>query len=77
MEDATLERVQKLKAFAAQHGTGLAEFALAWCLRQQQVSSVIVGATSAAQVETNIKASGLKFDASVWEEAERILEGQS
>ncbi len=77
MEDSTLTRVQNLKDFAEQHGAGLAEFALAWCLRQKQVSSVIIGATSAAQVETNVKASGLKFDASVWEEAEKILEGES
>jgi aryl-alcohol dehydrogenase-like predicted oxidoreductase len=76
MDDDTLTRVQTLKAFAEGQGLGLAEFALAWCLRQKQVSSVIIGATSPEQVEANVKASGIKLDALVWENAERILEGR-
>ena len=76
MEEETLERVQKLKSFAEEQGHGLTEFALAWCLRQKMVSSVIIGATNVSQVETNVKASGIQFDASVWERAEQILAGQ-
>ncbi len=76
MDDETLTRVQNLKDFAASQGFGLAEFALGWCLRQKQVSSVIIGATSAEQVEANVKASGIRLDSLVWERAERILEGQ-
>ncbi len=75
MEETTLQRVQDLKEYVASLGHGLAEFALAWCLRQKQVSSVIIGATSASQVEANVKASGMQLDALVWERAERILEG--
>ena len=76
MDDDTLTRVQNLKEFAEGQGFGLAEFALAWCLRQKQVSSVIIGATSPEQVEANIKAIGLVLDTLVWERAERILEGR-
>lgn len=76
MDDETLVRVQSLKEFAESQGYGLAEFALAWCLRQRQVSSVIIGATSAEQVEANVKASGVQLDTLVWERAERILEGR-
>jgi len=76
MEDETLTRVQNLKEFAETQGLGLAEFSLAWCLRQRQVCSVIIGATNAAQVEANVKASGVVLDKLVWERAERILEGR-
>jgi aryl-alcohol dehydrogenase-like predicted oxidoreductase len=57
-------------------GYGLAEFALAWCLRQKQVSSVIIGATAPDQVQANVKASGIKLDETIWDQAERLLAGQ-
>ena len=76
LEDEVLTRVQKLKEYVATLGLGLGEFALAWCLRQKQVSSVIIGATSTEQVEANVKASGIQLDTLVWERAERILEGR-
>lgn len=75
LADEVLARVQKLKAFAEGHGTTLGKFALAWCLRQSNLSSVIVGASRVDQIRENAEASGLKFDPTVWEEAERILEG--
>ena len=76
LEDEILTRVQKLKAYAAELGYGLAEFALAWCLRQKQVSSVIIGATAPDQVQANVKASGIKLDETIWDQAERLLAGQ-
>jgi len=76
MTEGPLLRVQSLKEIAESQGFGLAEFALAWCLRQKQVSSVIIGATKPAQVEANVKASGIQLDSLVWERAERILEGR-
>jgi aryl-alcohol dehydrogenase-like predicted oxidoreductase len=75
LEPDTLGRVQLLKEFANRQGCTLAQFALAWCLRRPEISSVIIGATSVEQVEVNVAASGLKFDAGVWEEAESILTG--
>ncbi len=75
LNDELLTRVQKLKDFANKQGHPLAQFALAWCLRQKAVSSVIVGATSIEQLELNAGASGIMLDAEVWSEAERILEG--
>lgn len=75
MNDETLSRVQKLKAFAEEQGTTLPAFALAWCLRQPMVSSVIIGASKPEQVEMNAKASGLAFGDDVWQRAEEILRG--
>jgi aryl-alcohol dehydrogenase-like predicted oxidoreductase len=75
MTDETLSRVQRLKEYANGRGYTLAQFALAWCLRQPGVSSVIIGATRPEQVEVNAAASGLKLEKEVWEEAEAILAG--
>jgi voltage-dependent potassium channel beta subunit len=74
-DQALLERVQTLKAFANDQGYTLSQFALAWCLRLPAISSVITGATSPEQVEANAAASGVVLDEKVWERAESILEG--
>jgi voltage-dependent potassium channel beta subunit len=77
MNDETLTRVQNLKAFVEGLGYTLPQFALAWCLRQKMVSSVIVGATSIAQLEANVSASGITLDNDVWTQAENILAGKT
>ncbi len=77
MKDDILERVQNLKGFVEGLGHTMPQFALAWCLRQKAVSSVIIGATSIAQVEANVSASGLALDAEVWAKAEDILSGKA
>jgi voltage-dependent potassium channel beta subunit len=61
VRDKTLtpENVAKVKAFAkiaADLGTDRTRLALAWALAQPGVSSVILGATSVAQLETNLGA---------------------
>jgi len=74
LTDQVLTRVQKLEAFAKEVGApSLAAFALAWCLRQPVVSSVIIGASRPEQVEENVAASGITYDHEVWEKAEAIL----
>lgn len=55
----TPELVAKLNALngiAAKRGQSLAQMALAWVLRDPVVASVIVGASSVAQLEDNMKA---------------------
>lgn len=76
LEDQNLQRVQKLKQYADGLGYTLPQFALAWCLRQKMVSSVIVGATSVGQLEANVSASGIALEPQVWTEAENILSGK-
>ncbi|HZH98421.1 MAG TPA: aldo/keto reductase family protein [Fimbriimonadaceae bacterium] len=74
MTDEVLSRVQKLKGFAEERGLTMPQLALAWCLRQPNVSSVIVGATSVRQLEANVAASGVELQPEDFEEAEAILE---
>jgi voltage-dependent potassium channel beta subunit len=61
LDRETLDRVDRLAPLAADLGVSLAQLSLAWCLRQPGVASVIVGATRAAQIEENAKASGLRL----------------
>ena len=48
--------------------------ALAWCLRQEGVSSVITGARTAAQVQENLAAAELKLDEATLARIEDIVE---
>ena len=51
-----LEKARALVPIARDLGCTMAQMALAWCLKNPNVSSVITGATSAAQVRENMKA---------------------
>ncbi len=59
MSDEVLGKVQKLRPIAERNGLTMAQMALAWCLRQPMVSSVIIGARKVSQIEDNVKASGV------------------
>ena len=67
----TPEKLVKIKALneiALHRGQTLAQMALAWCLRSQDVNSVIVGTSSLKQLQDNIDAlKNLSFtDAELW-----------
>ncbi len=59
MSDEVLTKVQNLRPIAERNGLSMAQLALAWCLRQPMVSSVIIGARKLSQIEDNVKASGV------------------
>ncbi|RYG21213.1 aldo/keto reductase [bacterium] len=73
LNDESLTKVQNLRKFAESQGHSLNTFALAWCLRQPGVSSVITGASSVEQIEANVLASGVSLPDEVWEEAAQIV----
>lgn len=73
MRDEVLSKVEQLAPLAAQVDLTLGQFALAWCLRQPNVSSVIVGATRIEQLEENVGAAGREVPAEIWTEVDRIL----
>lgn len=56
LTEELLGKVSQLNDLAAQRGQTLAEMALAWLLRDEQVTSVIVGASSVEQLADNLKA---------------------
>jgi L-glyceraldehyde 3-phosphate reductase len=58
-----LERVQALAQIAERRGQSLAQMALAWVLRDQRVTSALIGASSVQQLEQNVAAlNRLDFD---------------
>jgi len=60
----TLERVHALDDIARGRGQTLAQLALAWCLRDPRVTSVLIGASSVRQLEENVGAlANLEFTA--------------
>ena len=73
MQPRVLEAVQRLKPIASEAGLSLAQFSLAWVLREPNVASAIVGASRPEQVEENAAASGAVVDPQLFAEAERIV----
>jgi aryl-alcohol dehydrogenase-like predicted oxidoreductase len=57
--DELLEAVQRLIPIAEGAGLSMPVMALAWCLRQDNLASVITGATRPEQVRSNAEAAGV------------------
>jgi voltage-dependent potassium channel beta subunit len=68
-----LDAVQQLKPLAERAHCTPAQLALAWCLRDDVVSSVIVGATRPEQVDENVAAADLDVDPQIFREMDAIL----
>jgi len=56
ISEVYLERARALNAIAESRGQSLAQLALSWILRDERVTSVLVGASSVAQLEDSLKA---------------------
>ncbi|CAN5750724.1 aldo/keto reductase family protein [soil metagenome] len=70
----TLDAVAAANKVAEQLGCSLADLALAWCLRQPAVASVIVGATRPEHVDANVGAADLDIDPEVLETLTELLD---
>ena len=68
-----LEAVQALRPLAAEAGLTLAQFALAWVLRQPNVASAITGASRPEQVDENAAASGHAVSPELFASAGRVI----
>ena len=56
LSDQTLRHVRALADIARARGQSLAQLALSWALRDERVTSVLIGASSVAQLEENLGA---------------------
>jgi L-glyceraldehyde 3-phosphate reductase len=62
LDEPTLAKVRALNAVAAGRGQSLAQLAIAWVLREERVTSALIGASSVEQLEANVAAlDGLSF----------------
>jgi len=73
-----IEKVKQLGPLAQELGCSLAQLAIAWCLKNSNVSTVITGASKPEQVKENMIALDMveKLDQGVMERIETILENK-
>jgi L-glyceraldehyde 3-phosphate reductase len=72
ISDQNLVRIRALNEIASRRGQTLAQLALAWALRDDRVTSALIGASSVRQLEQNVAAlAQLEFDPAEQEEIER------
>lgn len=71
-----LNKVKKLGALALENGIHLNHLALAWCLNNPNVSTVILGASSAAQLKDNLEAVEIRkaLNNEILQKIEKIME---
>lgn len=75
LEEKLLKGIDKLAPIAAELEVSMPQLALAWVLRQPNVSSAIIGASRPSQVEENVGGSGIKLDESTLAAIDEALEG--
>jgi voltage-dependent potassium channel beta subunit len=73
-----IEKVRKLAPIAQELECSLAQLALAWCLKNPAVSTVITGASRAAQVQENMKALEVvpKLTSDVMQRIDEVLDNR-
>lgn len=75
MRDEVLTKVQGLQQVADEATCSIAQLALAWVLRQPDVSSAIVGASRPEQVEENARAASVTLSDTMVRQMDDILAG--
>ncbi|WP_282014135.1 L-glyceraldehyde 3-phosphate reductase [Marinifilum flexuosum] len=72
--DKAIDKVKALNQMAEKRGQSLAQMAIAWLLKDERVTSVLIGASSVAQLDQNIDSiNNLNFEIFELEEIEKIL----
>ena len=74
LRDDVLTTVQELSKLAEGQGISVAQLALAWTLRQPGISTALIGASRASQVEENVKAVDMDLSNETLAEIEKFLE---
>jgi len=73
--DELLEAVQDLTPIAEGAGLSMAQLALAWVLRQENVAATIIGASRPEQVFDNVKAAGTELSEDTLDAIDAALDG--
>ncbi len=73
LNEENLAAVEQLKPLAEEFGMTVAQLALRWCLRREEVSSVIVGATRPEQLDETLRAGGMTLDQDQIKAVEGVL----
>ncbi len=75
MKDEMLDKVKGLAALAGKLGISMAELSIAWCIKNPDVTTAILGATNKEQLLQNLKAQDAlaKLDAGVMQRIDDIV----
>jgi aryl-alcohol dehydrogenase-like predicted oxidoreductase len=73
LNEDVFNKVEQLEAVAKEMEVTLPELALAWILRQSNVSSALIGASKPSQVEQNVKAIEVVLPSEIQDRIETIL----
>lgn len=76
LQEAVLQKVEKLRPIAERNGLTMSQLALAWVLRRPEVSSAIIGATRPEQIEENVNAADVRLSDTDLQEIDTILSQQ-
>jgi len=73
-----IDKVKRLEKIADKLGISVAQLSLAWCLKNENVSTVILGATNTKQLDENLKSIDHKnlLDDSIMDRVEKILKNK-
>lgn len=73
-----INKVQHLESIARQLQCSMAQLAIAWCLKNPNVSTVILGASKVAQLEENLKALDVytRMDDNIMQQIEEVLQNK-
>jgi aryl-alcohol dehydrogenase-like predicted oxidoreductase len=74
MTEGNYDKLSALEAWSAAHGHTLTELAHTWLLAHPEVSSVISGATSSAQLLANAKSADWSLTAAELAEVNLLLD---
>jgi voltage-dependent potassium channel beta subunit len=76
MKDNLLDKVKKLGAYAKELGVSTAVLSIAWCIKNPDVTTAILGASKKEQLLENLKALEVmqQLDASVMQKIEDIVQ---
>ena len=75
LQDHVLAAVQRLQPIASANGLSMAQLALAWVLRQDNVAAAIIGASRPAQIIDNAGAAGVTLSDETLLQIDDALEG--
>ncbi|MRX74368.1 aldo/keto reductase [Bacillus lacus] len=73
LTEENLNKVEQLQKIADEMDVKISQLALAWILRQQNVSSALIGASKPSQVEENVKAVDIELSEDILAKIEDIL----
>ncbi len=72
LTESNFDKVEKLEAFARDHGHTLLELAFGWLASQPTVASVIAGATKPEQVKSNVESGNWRLTAEEMAEVDQL-----